>query len=212
MQASTSTQTLKAEGPSLWSEILDSVKDSRGVLVKNAVVLGSSPPFHAGCSGCCRVSIHVLTLVSGSAGSGKSILVSRLDPSSSRQHGSRPVPSNPTTSTLDRDLGMVFSTFDIEDEDEEVVARLGAYQISDPDHARGLLKLALPKDKLQDSVVVVCLDWESPWTMIRQLLRWLRLLGDVLVKDRTVGDSIEAERARHQRSFFPCSCFYVFRL
>ncbi|OMJ26164.1 Cytoplasmic dynein 1 light intermediate chain 1 [Smittium culicis] len=89
------------------------------------------------------------------------------------------------------DFSLSYVSTDILDEDnEEVISRLGIYQIaSDLPGDRELLKLALDKNNYLDSAVIINLDWSRPYRFIKSLLRWLNVLADAIenIKCDTAG-------------------------
>ncbi|UZJ54811.1 hypothetical protein CBS101457_004131 [Exobasidium rhododendri] len=196
----------------LWSSILNSVKSSRAVPVKNIVMLGESR-------------------------TGKSTILSQLcsiSPSSSLSPQSKTIKDGPSGEKLGdgnrefvAELGLGYSFFDVGDEDgEEIIARVGVYQASSSDSAHlSLLPFALatpmdalpsnlahvaenhttsktrtskssgegqtghahvdtkPKpsiEALRDSLFLITLDWETPWTFLSQLIEWLDVVREVV--------------------------------
>ena len=60
----------------------------------------------------------------------------------------------------------------------DVVARLGVYLVSKPEPAfMPILKSLFTPDTLQDTLIVILLDWKRPWDWMRELRTWVRLLG-----------------------------------
>ncbi|GAA5992711.1 hypothetical protein JCM5350_004288 [Sporobolomyces pararoseus] len=151
----------------LWSSILDSVKGTRGT---------------AGNSSSTKQCI-----VLGSPRSGKSTLVKRI----SSITGELSPTHDQDGETLD--LGMSYSVLDVKDEspastagtasgEEDTLARLSIYQLpSAQPPFPALLPLALKKETLSESVVVIVLDWEKPWDWIRELKEWIRMLKEMLL-------------------------------
>lgn len=64
----------------------------------------------------------------------------------------------------------------------DILARLSIYMLSDPSPSFApLLRPLLTPQSIPDTLVVVLLDWSSPWTWLRQLREWIRLLRSVLI-------------------------------
>lgn len=62
----------------------------------------------------------------------------------------------------------------------DVLARLGLYLVSSPTPAFSpLLKPLFTPDLLSDTLVVLLLDWRTPWNWLRQTRRWIRLLRNI---------------------------------
>jgi dynein light intermediate chain 1 len=106
------------------------------------------------------------------------------------------------------DLGLSYEYLDVKDAADEggptlgrrvrhlnelrdLLARIGLYGLRSPD--RPLLQLALTPATLSDSLVVILLDWQQPWSFVSQLAFWFRLLQSVLQQDAPAHqDRIEA--------------------
>ncbi|POY70564.1 hypothetical protein BMF94_6479 [Rhodotorula taiwanensis] len=151
--------TLPGDGD-LWSSILDSVKTSKAVQTKQCLVVGANR-------------------------SGKSSLVARL------QTVNGQLPPHLDSDDHDSyngkgkalDLGMSYEVMDVRDDSDErdLLGRLGFYQIptTEPPRTR-LVSLALSRAALIDSLVVIVLDWQKPWTFIRELKYWIEVLEEAL--------------------------------
>ncbi|BGP52586.1 hypothetical protein JCM8202v2_000141 [Rhodotorula sphaerocarpa] len=143
----------------LWSSILDSVKSTKAVQSKQCIVVGAP---HAG----------------------KSSLVARLR----APDGQLPLdfttdgPPAPGKGKA-LDLGISYQVMDVRDEGEEgdLLGRLGFYQISTSEPPRSrLASLALSRCALADSLVMLVLDWQKPWTFVRELEGWIETLERAL--------------------------------
>ncbi|GAA6064205.1 hypothetical protein JCM10212_001618 [Sporobolomyces blumeae] len=148
--AANSTSTSAGVSSDLWSTILDSVKGSRGVGTKQCIVLGAPR-------------------------SGKSTLVDRIsNPSGEANAGARSGQEDEAR----LDLGMSYSVLDVKDEgDEESLARMSVYQLPSPHPPfPSLLPLALSKETFLDSLIVIVLDWERPWSFVAELAAWITML------------------------------------
>ena len=64
----------------------------------------------------------------------------------------------------------------------DTLARVSAYLLSEPSPSfASLLKPLLNPQSVPETLVVILLDWSDPWTWIRRLREWVRLLRSVLV-------------------------------
>jgi dynein light intermediate chain 1 len=62
------------------------------------------------------------------------------------------------------------------------LARVSAYLLSEPSLSFApLLKPLLTPQSIPETLVVVLLDWSDPWTWVRRLREWVRLLRHVLI-------------------------------
>lgn len=102
---------------------------------------------------------------------------------------------------------MKFSQLTLEfSELSETLARLSIYQLPSPSPPYpALLPLSLSKKTLLDSLVVIVLDWERPWSFVRELKEWIAMLEHVL-KNEVGTDTFELTEARERREclFNPC--------
>lgn len=63
---------------------------------------------------------------------------------------------------------------------EDVLARLGIYLISEPSPAFiPLLRPLFTPASLPETIVVILLDWSRPWSWVRQIRTWVRLLRGI---------------------------------
>lgn len=63
----------------------------------------------------------------------------------------------------------------------DLLGRLGFYQISTSEPPRSrLASLALSRCALADSLVMLVLDWQTPWTFVRELEGWIETLERAL--------------------------------
>ena len=64
----------------------------------------------------------------------------------------------------------------------DTLARVSAYLLSEPSLSFApLLKPLLTPQSIPETLVVILLDWSDPWTWIRRLREWVRLLRHVLI-------------------------------
>ncbi|SAM04932.1 hypothetical protein [Absidia glauca] len=137
----------------IWSSILKGVATSRTVHTKNVLVLGDQS-------------------------TGKSTLIQHLhsdmpSPLSFSQASSRGL--NVTEPTKTKHLALGFSYTTVYDEDNEDMARLGIYQLSTPDHM-SLLRFVLNAEMIQDTMILIALDWSQPWNFVSRLQQWIQVI------------------------------------
>ncbi|GAA5846235.1 hypothetical protein JCM3766R1_000760 [Sporobolomyces carnicolor] len=174
------SDTATAGPENLWTGILDSVKGTRGGIgTKQCIVLGAPR-------------------------SGKTTLVQRI----STRNGE--APTEEADSPLD--LGMSYSVLEVKEHEasssgeEDVLARLSIYQLPSPSPPfPSLLPLALSKDTLSDSLVIIVLDWDKPGTFVDQLESWIELLRTQISAAASIEPQV-VDRARervehHVRSY-----------
>lgn len=64
----------------------------------------------------------------------------------------------------------------------DILARVSIYLLSDPSPSFApLLRPLLTPQSVPETLIVILLDWSSPWTWVRQLREWIRLLRSVLI-------------------------------
>lgn len=138
---------------SMWSSILDSVPTSKRLPEKNLLVLGGSS----------QTQKNFLDT-----------LASDVPKKNQDRYKKRPPIANAFA------LGYTYQ--DVLDADhEDTLARLSIYLMSDssPVYAP-LLKPLLTPGFMSESLVVVLLDWNEPWSWLKQLRRWIAMLLDVI--------------------------------
>ncbi|GAA5966769.1 hypothetical protein JCM3765_000943 [Sporobolomyces pararoseus] len=165
----------------LWSTILNSVKGTRGA--------DGNSSFTKQC------------IILGSPRSGKSTLVERISSTTGD------LSPNHERAGESLDLGMSYSVLDVKDDstpstagaaaEEDTLARLSVYQLpSAQPPFPALLPLALKRDTLLESVVVIVLDWEKPWDWIRELKEWIRMLKELVRNVDEDEATLDKSRAR----------------
>ncbi|KAJ3413452.1 hypothetical protein HDV05_008021 [Chytridiales sp. JEL 0842] len=131
---------------SLWSSILQEASASRTGTIAEKTIL-----------------------CIGDRGSGKSTIINALkqDPTSNK----------PRKDTDEKALALSYTyTEIIDDESEDIVARLGLYEL-DGDSAFGsLIQFSLTPKTLADTAVIICLDWTKPWKFLENLQRFFSLI------------------------------------
>jgi len=64
----------------------------------------------------------------------------------------------------------------------DILARLSIYLLADPSPSfTPLLKPLLTPQTIPNTLIVVLLDWSTPWFWLRELRNWIRLLRTLLV-------------------------------
>ncbi|TPX32319.1 hypothetical protein SmJEL517_g04528 [Synchytrium microbalum] len=109
-------------------------------------------------------------LLVGDAQSGKTTIVQHLRQDASQSRHAEHVDEN-------AELALSYTFFDVKDEDE-VAARVGIYQLATHAAYGSLIKFGLTASTLDDSLIVLVLDWTRPWSFVETLLTWLGKLED----------------------------------
>ena len=136
----------------LWSSMLDTVASGKRLLEKNLIVLGGAPSMQ-------REFLE--TLASDSPRR-----------TQDRQRKAPPIANSYA-------LGYTYQ--DVLDADhEDILARLSIYLMSDPSPAFApLLKPLFTAKAIPDSLLLILLDWNEPWTWARTLKRWISMLRSI---------------------------------
>ncbi|KAI8088769.1 dynein light intermediate chain-domain-containing protein [Halteromyces radiatus] len=187
---SSSTQT-SSEKDEIWSTILKGVASSKMVPTKNILLLGDS--------GCGKSTlIHYLKNDPGP----QPVMpeTDNLPPSSfnvSASNNYTPMPIENLDDDMSNNLALGYTFVDIQDEENEVIARLGLYQLglSAPEYLP-LLKFALSANTLADSMVVLVLDWTRPWKFLESLQRWMNVLEHTMNEIRKEGGNPDSSWTR----------------
>ncbi|KAJ5104904.1 hypothetical protein NUU61_002251 [Penicillium alfredii] len=138
----------------IWSSLLDGVANGKRLPEKNLLVLGGTPETQ-------REFLETFS----------------ADPSlvNEKRKGKKPPIAN--------QFALGYTYRDVLDADQEdTLARVSAYLLSEPSPSFApLLKPLLTPQSVPETLVVLLLDWSDPWTWIRRLREWVRLLRSVLV-------------------------------
>ncbi|PLB40997.1 dynein family protein [Aspergillus candidus] len=147
------------DGPkkNMWSSMLDSVANGKRLPEKNLLILGGTPESQ-------REFLN--TFSADTTGSGFK--------NDKRKGGAPPVANQ---------FALGYTYLDVLDADhEDTLARVSAYLLSEPSLSFApLLKPLLTPQSVPETLVVILLDWSDPWTWVRRLREWVRLLRHVLV-------------------------------
>ncbi|KAI9832140.1 MAG: hypothetical protein M1819_004491 [Sarea resinae] len=140
--------------PDLWSSLLDGVASGRRLPEKNILVLGGTPDTQ------------------------KEFLESlSYDPSRKTQdrYSTKPPP-------IANQFALGYTYRDVLDADhEDILARLSLYLLTDPSPSfTTLLRPLLTPAAIPNTEIVILLDWTHPWSWLRQLRDWVRLLRSLL--------------------------------
>ncbi|KAI9802577.1 MAG: hypothetical protein M1833_001650 [Piccolia ochrophora] len=148
-----------SDGPQkdIWSSLLDSVASGKRLPEKTLLVLGGSP----------EIQKDFLDSLSSNSPDG-------------RRHSDRQSKRPPP---LANQFALGYTYQDVLDADhEDILARVSVYLLSEPSSSfLTLLRPLLTNKTLENLLVVVLLDWSQPWSWVRQLRDWIRLLRTVLV-------------------------------
>lgn len=138
----------------MWSSMLDSVASGKRLPEKNVLVLG----------GTTETQREFLDALSN-------------EDSTKRDRRNNKQPPIANTFALG------YTYHDVLDADQEdILARLSLYLLTDPSPAFApLLQTLLKPQSIPNTLIVVLLDWSQPWSWLRQLREWIRLLRKVLV-------------------------------
>ncbi|EEH21653.2 hypothetical protein PABG_03869 [Paracoccidioides brasiliensis Pb03] len=169
----------------IWSSMLDGAASGKRLPEKNLLVLGGTPD-------CQREFLETLSS-------------DESDPRvpSERRKGRAPLITN--------QFAVGYTYQDVLDADQEdILARVSIYLLSEPSSTFApLLKPLLTPKTVPETLIVILLDWENPWTWVRQLREWVRLLRSVLVslddETKVVMEEVMTEWRDHKRGGDPTS-------
>ncbi|GAA5807691.1 hypothetical protein MFLAVUS_001065 [Mucor flavus] len=179
----TSTQTV--ESVEIWSTILTGVASSKMVPTKKLLVLGDPS---------CGKSTLIHYLKNDP---GPQIIQAESEESTNNfgvnNNYSNSIPLDHLDDDATNTLALGYSFIDVQDEENEAIARLGVYQLGlSAVEYMPLLKFALSTDTLSDSVVLIVLDWTRPWEFLETFQRWINVLQhrmDEICKEGSAGES-----------------------
>ncbi|KAF2843716.1 dynein family protein [Patellaria atrata CBS 101060] len=139
----------------IWSSMLEGVSSSKKLPEKSLIVLGGTPETQ-------RDFLESLS----------------IDPISKR----RP-PDRSRRPPIANSFALGYTYQDVLDADhEDILARLSLYLLSDPSPSfMPLLKPYLNPRSLPNTLVVILLDWGQPWSWVRQLRDWMRVLRSLMI-------------------------------
>ncbi|KAJ5176686.1 uncharacterized protein N7482_002563 [Penicillium canariense] len=142
----------------IWSSLLDSAANGKRLPEKNLLILGGTPETQ-------REFLETLCADT----SADSSLVNE------KRKGKTPPIAN--------HFALGYTYRDVLDTDQEdTLARVSAYLLSEPSPSFApLIKPLLTPQSVPETLVVILMDWSDPWTWIRRLREWVRLLRSVLV-------------------------------
>ncbi|KAL2353048.1 dynein [Cryomyces antarcticus] len=153
----------------IWLSMLDEVSSGKRLPEKNLLILGGTP----------ESQIEFLESLSH-------------DPTSRRRPLDR---SRDPMPPIANRFALGYTYQDVIDADQEdTLARLSLYLLSDPSPSFApLLKPLLTPRSLPNMLVVILLDWSRPWSWLRQLQEWMRTLRTLVVSlDDECKEVIEA--------------------
>ncbi|KAI8072803.1 hypothetical protein BC940DRAFT_344177 [Gongronella butleri] len=175
-----------SEKDEIWSTILKGVASSKIVPTKNVLILGDS-------------------------GSGKSTLIHYLKndpgpqpaptdadqlPPSNFNVGTNtytPMPVDALDDDVANNLALGYTYVDIQDEDNEAMARLGLYQLGlSASEYLPLLKFALSVDTISDCMVLLVVEWTRPGAFLESLQRWIHVVDHTINEIAKQGASPES--------------------
>ncbi|QUC17644.1 uncharacterized protein UV8b_01885 [Ustilaginoidea virens] len=136
----------------LWTSMLESVASGKRLPQKNLLVLGGTPE-------------------------SQREFIESLSSSEGRRHFDRqkipPIANN---------FALGYSYYDVLDADQDdTLARVSLYLLSQPSNEfASLVSPLLTAQTVSHSAIVVLLDWSQPHQWLRQIWRWIRVLGEVM--------------------------------
>jgi dynein light intermediate chain 1 len=161
---------------SIWSSILKGVSSFKTAPTKNVLVLGDpSAGKTTLIQALKRDHQPILKPPSGTLNTSISIGTDTMNMDTSKEQQEEEK----------SELALSYTYSDITDDENDIVGRLGYYQLS-ASHPT-LMKFAFNAHTLPDTLIIIALDWERPWTFIESLQRWFKLICDALNDIREEG-------------------------
>ncbi|KAJ5575954.1 hypothetical protein N7535_002880 [Penicillium sp. DV-2018c] len=144
----------------IWSSLLDTVANGKRLPEKNLLVLGGTPESQR----------EFLDTFSADTSADPSL-------ANDKRKGKGKTPP------IANQFALGYTYRDVLDADkEDTLARVSAYLLSEPSPSFApLLKPLLTPKSVPETLVVILMDWSDPWTWVRRLREWTRLLRSVLV-------------------------------
>ncbi|KAJ5322705.1 hypothetical protein N7452_010994, partial [Penicillium brevicompactum] len=144
----------------IWSSLLDTVANGKRLPEKNLLVLGGTPDSQR----------EFLDTFSADTSADPAL-------ANDKRKGKGKVPP------IANQFALGYTYRDVLDADkEDTLARVSAYLLSEPSPSFApLLKPLLTPKSVPETLVVILMDWSDPWTWVRRLREWVRLLRSVLV-------------------------------
>ncbi|KAK2750436.1 hypothetical protein FQN57_003916 [Myotisia sp. PD_48] len=144
-------------GKNLWSSMLDGVGSGKRLPEKTLLVLGGTPESQRE---------FLATLSSENSDTGL--------PSERRKQKAPPIANEFA-------LGYTYQNV-LDADQEDILARISIYLLSEPSASYApLLRPLITPSTVPEMLIVILLDWDAPWTWIRTLREWIRLLRSVLI-------------------------------
>ncbi|KAG0190547.1 hypothetical protein DFQ28_001912 [Apophysomyces sp. BC1034] len=210
-QLTTSVSQTNADKDEIWSTILKGVASSKMVPTKNILILGNLFRYFS------FINLNGL-LNQGDPACGKSTLIHYLkhDPGPqsvlpeaddvatasfaiSTSNNYTQLPSENLDEDATNTLALGYTFVDVQDEENEAIARLSLYQLGlSAQEYLSLLKFALSSTTIADSLVILALDWTRPWKFMETFQRWINVLQHAIedvCKEGSAGESWSRGRA-----------------
>ncbi|KAF2139092.1 uncharacterized protein K452DRAFT_311035 [Aplosporella prunicola CBS 121167] len=139
----------------IWSSMLDGVSSGKRLPEKSLLVLGGTPDTQ-------KEFLESLTM---------------------DENGRRRPPDRGRKPPVANQFALGYTYQDVLDADhEDILARLSLYLLTDPSPSfTPLIKPLLTPQTLPNMLIVILLDWSQPWSWVRQLREWIRVLRSLMV-------------------------------
>ncbi|GAO51541.1 hypothetical protein SAICODRAFT_17400 [Saitoella complicata NRRL Y-17804] len=144
----------------IWSTMLSSVSATKAIPLKNVFILGG------GATGA-QEFVESLMRVQGA----------EKKRARQRKH---------TQAPLTTELALGYTYLDIEEaEHEDILTRLGLYTLPAPAPSyEPILAQAVAASPIPDNLLLILLDWATPWTWLSEIRKWVRTLKRVTSRIR----------------------------